>query len=137
MTLIVLISLYKTTSFETISGESYTLKSEKLTLVNYFAEWCKPCLEEIPELNEIAKNENLRVFGVSYDRLSDEEINALVINYNIKFPLLKTSSLASLPLSLPTVLPTTYLLGPNGDIMHVIKGKITQEDIHNLLEEMD
>ena len=22
-------------------------------LVNYWAEWCKPCLEEIPELNEL------------------------------------------------------------------------------------
>src|SRR5690554_8199665 len=36
-------------------------------LVNYWAEWCKPCLEEIPELNELDKAPDIAVLGVNFD----------------------------------------------------------------------
>jgi len=133
-TLIVIISLMsKTPSFEAVSGQSYGWKSQKWTLVNYFAEWCKPCLEELPELNELAHSGDLRVFGISYDSLSDQEILDLKARYEIQFPVLKTSSLESLPIELPAVLPTTYILSPEGEIVDVLHGKVTIEGIETLL----
>ena len=36
-------------------------------LVNYWAEWCKPCLEEIPELNHLDKSPGISVLGVNFD----------------------------------------------------------------------
>ena len=35
-------------------------------LVNYWAEWCKPCLEEIPELNSIDTASAVVVLGVNF-----------------------------------------------------------------------
>lgn len=133
MTLVIVMNLRSTPSFEAVSGESYGWKSEKWTLVNYFAEWCKPCLEELPELNELAVAGNVRVFGISYDRLPDKETLDLIKRYQIQFPVLKTSSLESLPLSLPAVLPTTYLLSPAGEIVDVLYGKVTTDGIDALL----
>ena len=78
VTIVVILFLRGTPPFETVGGEFHTLKSEKWTLVNYFAEWCKPCLEEIPELNALAENESVRVFGVSYDKLSETDIISIV-----------------------------------------------------------
>jgi len=134
VTLVIVMNLRSTPSFVAVSGESYGWKSEKWTLVNYFAEWCKPCLEELPELNELAQAGDLRVFGISYDSLSDQEIMDLIKRYQIQFPVLKTSSLETLPMSLPAVLPTTYILSPDGEIVDVLHGKVTIEGIENLLE---
>ena len=136
LTLAIVISLRiaPTPTFEAVSGQSYSWKSKKWTLVNYFAEWCKPCLEELPELNELAQLGDLRVFGISYDSLSDQEIMDLKKRYQIQFPVLKTSSLEVLPISLPAVLPTTYILSPDGEIVDVLHGKVTIEGIENLLE---
>ena len=134
VTLVVIMNLRSTPAFEAVSGQSYSWKSEQWTLVNYFAEWCKPCLEELPELNELAQSGELRVFGISYDSLSDQEIISLIERYQIQFPVLKTSSLEVLPLSLPAVLPTTYILSPDGEIVDVLHGKVTIEGIESLLE---
>ncbi len=135
VTIVVILFLRTTPPFETVGGEFHTLKSEKWTLVNYFAEWCKPCLEEIPELNALAENESVRVFGVSYDKLSETDIISIVERHHIQFPLIKTASLESFPLSLPSVLPTTYVLSPKGEVVHVIRGKVTEGEIDALLEQ--
>lgn len=132
-TLIIILGLQKAPSFDAVSGKSYDWKSDKWTLINYFAEWCSPCLEELPELNELALEGELRVFGISYDSLSDQEIKGLINRYNIQFPVLKTSSLEFLPVSIPAVLPTTYILSPNGEIVDVLHGKVTIEGIKNLI----
>lgn len=133
LTLVIIMNLHSTPAFEAVSGKSYPWKSDKWTLVNYFAEWCSPCLAELPELNSLTQAGDLRVFGISYDRLSDQEIKGLVTRYEIQFPVLKTSSLETLPLSLPAVLPTTYILSPDGEIVDVLHGKVTEEGIRNLL----
>lgn len=136
LTLIIVMNLRSapTPSFEAVSGQSYSWKSEQWTLINYFAEWCKPCLEELPELNELSQAADVRVFGISYDSLSDQEIMDLMARYQIQFPVLKTSSLELLPMGLPAVLPTTYILSPDGDIVDVLHGKVTIEGIEKLLE---
>ncbi len=133
LTLIVMMNLGNKPSFNAVSGQSYGWKSQQWTLINYFAEWCKPCLEELPELNALAQAGELRVFGISYDSLSDQEILDLKARYGIQFPVLKTASLESLPIGLPAVLPTTYLLSPDGDIVDVLHGKVTIEGIEALL----
>ena len=45
-------------------------------LINYWAEWCKPCIEEIPELNEFARLNAMRarVLMVNFDGASGEAL---------------------------------------------------------------
>lgn len=42
----------------------------KLTLINFFFDKCKPCIEETPELNSFAKNNpKIQVLAMTFDRL--------------------------------------------------------------------
>jgi len=36
-------------------------------VINYWAEWCKPCIKEIPELNGLDRREGYRVLGANFD----------------------------------------------------------------------
>lgn len=119
--------------FSTISGEEYRWQDEKWTVVNYFAEWCKPCLREIPELNSMFNQKEVRVFGVSFDELSASELKKVAVRRNILFPIVTTDSMPTLPVSMPVVLPTTYIISPTGEVMHTIRGEITEQRLNSVL----
>jgi len=53
---------------------SADLAKGKVTVVNFWASWCAPCVEEHPLLVELAKEPNLQLYGVNY---KDEAENAL------------------------------------------------------------
>ena len=46
------------------------LKGEKLTLIDFWATWCKPCNKAIPELNKIYdlfKTQGVEIIGINCD----------------------------------------------------------------------
>ena len=60
--------LLKDIESQTQSFES--LKGEKLTLIDFWATWCKPCVKAIPKLNEIYKEykeKGVNIIGVNCD----------------------------------------------------------------------
>ncbi|MDL2327813.1 TlpA family protein disulfide reductase [Ruminococcaceae bacterium OttesenSCG-928-A11] len=63
---------------EDINGSSYThesLSEHELTLINVFTTWCSPCVQEIPELEELSKNmqdKGVGIIGVVMDATTTE-----------------------------------------------------------------
>ncbi len=50
--------------------------SGRWRLVNIWAEWCKPCWQEIPELNQfyaLQGVKDVQLVGYNFDELEDEE----------------------------------------------------------------
>ena len=49
----------------------------KWIIFNYWADWCPPCIKEIPELNNLQRNysNKLKVFLINFDMLEGEELN--------------------------------------------------------------
>lgn len=98
-------------------------------LVNYWAVWCKPCLREIPELNQLAREQPaLLVTGVNFDQPPLTELKAHRDKLGIEFPLL-LSDPAGLGLSRPQVLPTTYLIAPDGRLAATLVGEQSRESL--------
>ncbi len=61
----------------------------KITLINFFATWCPPCIEEIPVFNKLYEEhrDTFEIVGVLYEKdKSKEEILAFVKEHNIQFP---------------------------------------------------
>ena len=83
-------------------------------VINYWAIWCAPCREEIPELNALNDSTELMVFAVNYDGQNGEALQSQAAEMGITFTLLEQDPGAALGIQRPRVLPTTFLVNPEG-----------------------
>lgn len=105
--------------------------ADKWVIMNYWAEWCGPCLEEIPELNNLQQKhgERVAVLGVNFDNIRGEALQALAKKMGIAFPLLEQDPADWLRLSRPSALPTTYIFYPGGELAAVLVGPQTAQEL--------
>ncbi len=95
-------------------------------VINYWAKWCKPCLKEIPELNELDRQfDNVSVLGVNYDGATGEDLSQQISAFSIEFPVLSHDPAAQLGTRRPSVLPTTLILNPQGELTATLVGPQT------------
>lgn len=101
-------------------------ESEQWTFVNYWAVWCKPCIKEIPELNDLNALAGYQVLGVNFDGVVGEELAEQVERLSIEFSTLDHDPAERLGTTRPQVLPTTLLLNPSGQLVASLIGPQTQ-----------
>lgn len=108
-------------------------------LINYWAIWCKPCREEIPELNMIDQNPEITVLGVNYDKKTgdelEEHIKTLGITFESLSPTTYPNPAETLGTERPQVLPTTLVVNPEGKLVGTLLGPQTTEKIEKALRE--
>ncbi|MEM7219227.1 MAG: TlpA disulfide reductase family protein [Pseudomonadota bacterium] len=105
-------------------------------VVNYWAEWCGPCRHEIPELNRLhLDEEDVVVLGVNYDGLTGDKLRAVVERMDIDFPVLVEDPRERWQQALPTVLPSTYLIAPDGQLIDVLLGPQSMASIKGRMDE--
>ncbi len=105
-------------------------------IVNYWAEWCAPCRKEIPELNRLHAERNstgVVVLGVNYDALEGETLATLVKEMDIRFPVLVHDPRLRWNVEQPSVLPTTLIINPDGELHKVTQGPQTYESLKRSL----
>jgi thiol-disulfide isomerase/thioredoxin len=99
-------------------------------VVNYWAKWCKPCIEEIPELNSLNERyPQVRVLGVNYDGATADDLQQQIETLGVAFPTLLAEPSAQLGVELPSVLPTTLVLDPTGKLVQTLIGPQTLESL--------
>lgn len=105
-------------------------------VINYWAAWCKPCIEEIPELNRFAQQaNNAQVFAVNFDMLEGLELKQQSQKIGIEFVILEQDPAASLNYQRPTVLPTTLIIKPNGQIHRRLVGPQTAASLQKAMQQ--
>ena len=118
-------------------GKSHTLSGYKgkWVLVNYWATWCPPCLEEIPDLialNENKKN-NLVVIGVAMDYRSAKQVTDFAEGLLVNYPIVLGNPQVTNQIGPVQGLPTTYLYNPEGKMVAQQVGAITREAVESYI----
>jgi thiol-disulfide isomerase/thioredoxin len=106
-------------------------------VINYWAEWCGPCIEEIPELNSLyheGKGNGVSVLGVNFDQPDIESLKAQMKALKVEFPVIHSDPKHQLDYLIPQVLPTTYIFGPDGQLAHRLAGPQTKASLQALLK---
>lgn len=99
-------------------------------LINYWADWCGPCREEVPELNHLNDSEyGFSVLGVNYDYLEGVELQASIDSLGIAFPTLIDDPQLLLGYDEATVLPMSVLISPEGTLHRILVGPQTAETL--------
>jgi thiol-disulfide isomerase/thioredoxin len=120
------------------SGDSPTASLEELrgqwVVINYWAQWCKPCIEEIPELNALdQKHEQVTVLGVNYDGAIGEALAQQQTRLGLAFASLEADPSAQLGIPRPIVLPTTLILDSDGQLAASLVGPQTIESLERAM----
>jgi thiol-disulfide isomerase/thioredoxin len=121
--------------FEFNPPSGFYVEAGKYVVVNFFASWCDPCIDEIPELVEFAKNaENFgaSIVGVVVND-SDENIMKLAEKTGINYPVVFDNSHFFENLGFKAI-PVTLIVGPDTKIKKVFFGQITKEKIESYIK---
>jgi peroxiredoxin len=122
-----------------LDGKTHRLSDYrgKWVLVNYWATWCPPCLEELPELEVFHNNHKDRdavVLGVSMERIKEERLREFVEDQFLSFPILMTPPVMKTELGKVPGLPTSFLIDPSGEVVAKQVGSLTAADIEQFIE---
>ncbi len=126
--------------FQDASGKTVQLAGlyGKWVIVNYWALWCDGCLKEIPELNHFyqTRSNDVVMYGVNFDQLPPDMLPKAIKTAQIAFPVLTTSPSVAWHLDDVSVLPTTFILNPQGKVVKVIVGTSTAKSLQAVLQQL-
>jgi peroxiredoxin len=120
-------------NFPNENGQQQSLKqyAGKIVVLNFWATWCEPCREEMPELSSLHdayKDKNVVVLGVAVDDVGN--INEFSKQTKISYPLFAADdagmSLAANLGNSKSVLPFTVILKADGSVAKTYFGRVTK-----------
>jgi thiol-disulfide isomerase/thioredoxin len=119
------------------TGKTHTLAGYKgkWVLVNYWATWCPPCLEEIPDLIGLHENKknNLVVIGIALDYRNAKQVTDFAEGLLVNYPIVLGNPQIVNQIGPVQGLPTTYLYNPDGKMVAQQVGAITRASVENYI----
>ena len=105
-------------------------------LVNFWATWCPPCLEEIPDLvqlHEAHKNKDLVVIGVALDS-TKESVVEFVSKKKVPYPTVFGDYSMAEQVGEVEALPTSYLYDPTGKLVSYQQGMVSKASVESYIK---
>ncbi|OGU48659.1 MAG: thioredoxin, partial [Hydrogenophilales bacterium RIFOXYA1_FULL_63_33] len=118
-------------------GKTHTLDGYKgkWVLVNFWATWCPPCQEEIPDLIALhgEKKNNLVVIGIAMDYRNAKQVTDFADGLLVDYPIVLGNAQVASQIGPVQGLPTTYLYNPDGKMVAQQVGAITRESVESFI----
>ncbi len=123
--------------------DSSILENSKLTMVNVWATYCGPCIEEMPELQELyeeLKDDSINVIGIvsdTPDEDNEELAREIISKKGVKFNNIIPDEKINGILKDISGVPTTFFVDGDGNIIgEFIVGSNTKEEFKKKIEDI-
>ena len=122
------------------NGEPHKLSDYKGQgiFLNFWGTWCKPCAKEMPAMAkqyDVYKDHGVQTLAINVGE-SDLKVNRFANQYGLTFPIAIDRNKSLLDSYNIDPLPTTFLINPEGKIVKIIKGEMSEQDIANFMEQI-
>ena len=142
----VLLTTKKTTNISWIASERLSdidgrmfeindVSGKRYTILNFWATWCAPCVEEMPELSEFynkTKMKGISVIGLAID--NENNVKEFLQRIKVDYPLLVggpkgTNIMEKIGLNPSNSLPFTIMFDKNYNVLEIKLGKLTLNEL--------
>lgn len=120
------------------NGTDFTLSGlhGKWVLVNFWAPWCPPCLQEMPDLVALQRqHDNLQVIGVAVMYGSRKEVTDIVSKLSVTYPVVFGNEDTAGDFGGLDGLPASFMYTPSGKLLGLHQGLLTKEEVEQVMEQ--
>ncbi|MDP5135282.1 TlpA family protein disulfide reductase [Rheinheimera baltica] len=132
-------------TLKALDGANLRLAEQRgdIVLINFWASWCGPCIQEMPQLDKLAQKYQMlgvQVWGVNVENDS-AAAKAYLNKVQVQFPVLFDTDNSASKAYQVEAMPTTVIIDKDGQLRTVHRGykpgyeKKYEDDIKTLLRE--
>jgi len=110
-----------------LDGKMVSLSDHRghVVLVNIWATWCPPCVDEMPSMEKLyqeLKNENFEILAISIDAFGEKAVAPFMKKYNLSFPALMDPDGTVKTLFQTTGVPESFIINQEGILIEKVIG---------------
>jgi thiol-disulfide isomerase/thioredoxin len=109
----------------------------RVVVLNFWASWCPPCRQEIPELIEVRKHfpeGKVLMLGVSLDQ-DPNQYAAFTAKAGFNYPVYLAKQDVAPAFSIQAI-PRTVVYSPKGEVVHIQEGYFSGADLEELIKKL-
>jgi len=122
-------------SLEDLSGSMVRLSDYrgKIVLINFWASWCAPCMDEMPGFQKVFLEYRNKGFTVIAAAVNDSPY--VIKRLGFPFPVVMADRQVKRDYGNIVHIPVSFLIGKDGKIIRKVQGVYSDENLRNHVEQ--